>query len=238
MGDSYSRRYPRLALPALPRPDLAAALWRRQRPFALAALGPVLGVLLLLAGGLLAADQYASSKAEVRRAETGRYLAEFHEPPVADAWQRLSAAWQAEQDRQRRSCSGSAAPPAQRFEVAVRNYRDFVLDTVDDYRLAADIKTVHAFFVRLGTCIKVGSCDPAAAAAQLGPAVWQFRNQHYYYFALEGLAADFDRSALLIAPPAPGQTRRLKPQAQPAAGGACACRGSACASGGRSRRGS
>ncbi len=201
MGDSYSRRYPRLALPALPRLDVAA-LWRQQRPAVLAALGPVLGVLLLLAGGLFAVDQYAASKAELRRAETGRYLAEFREAPVADAWQRLSTAWQAEQDRQRRLLERVVAASGERFEVAVRNYRDFVLDTIKEHRLADDIATVHGFFLRLETCIKIGSCDPTAAAAQLGPAVWQFRNQHYYYFALEGLAPEVDRSALVIAPPA------------------------------------
>jgi hypothetical protein len=201
MGDSYSRRYPRLALPALPRLDLAA-LWRRQRPVVAAALGPVLGVLLLLAGGRFAVDQYADAKAEVQRAETGRYLAEFREAPVADAWRRLSTTWQAEQDRQRRLLARVVAASGERFDVAVRNYRDFVLDTIKEQRLAGDITTVHGFFLRLETCIRIGSCDPAAAAAQLGPAVWQFRNQHYYYFALEGLTAEVDRSALVIAPPA------------------------------------
>jgi hypothetical protein len=201
MGHSYDRRYPRLALPALPRLDVAG-FWRQQRPVLLAWLGPVLGVLLLLAGGLFAVDQYASYKAEVRRAETGRYLAEFREPPVAAAWQRLSAAWQAEQDRQRTLLERVRDASGTRFEVAVRNYRDFVIDTVADHRLAPDIRTVGAFFLRLGTCIKIGSCDPAAAAAQLGPAVWQFRNQHYYYLAAEGFAADFDRSVVVIAPPA------------------------------------
>jgi hypothetical protein len=201
MGDSYSRRYPRLALPALPRLELAG-FWRQRRAVLLPALGPLLGVLLLLAGGLFASDQYASFKAEVRRAETGRYLAEFREPPVADAWARLGAAWQSEQDRQRRLLERVAAASGERFEVAVRNYRDFVLDTVADHQLSKDIQTVQAFFVRLGVCIRIGSCDPAAAAAQLGPAVWQFRNQHYYYFAEEGLASEVDQSALQIAPPA------------------------------------
>ena len=199
MGDSYSRRYPRLALPALPRADLAG-FWRSRRAGPLAALRPTLAVLLVLAGGLLAVDQHARFKAEVRRAETGRYLAEFREAPVADAWARLAGAWQAEQGRQRALLARVRNASGERFEAAVRNYRDFVLDTVQDRRLAADIESVRGYFERLGLCIKIGSCDPAAAAAQLGPAVWQFRNQHYYYLMQEGLAADFDRSVVVIAP--------------------------------------
>lgn len=201
MGPSYSRRYPSLVWPALPQLGLGD-LWRRRRATLLAWLRPVLGVLLLLGGGLLAVDQYASYKAELRRAETGRYLAEFHEPPVADAWARLSAVWQAEWSRQRTLLARVRVASGERFEVAVRNYRDFVLDTIDERRLPDDIETVRAFFLRLATCIRIGSCDRSAAAAQLGPAVWQFRNQHYYYFRREGLVSDVDRSALLIAPPA------------------------------------
>ncbi len=200
MGDSYTRRDPRLALPALPRLDLAS-LWQHHRAVLLRWLGPVLAALLVLAGGLMAADQYAVYKAEVRRAETGRYLAEFREAPVADAWQRLSAAWQAEWGRQRALLERVATASGPRFDVAVRNYRAFVLDTIDHDRLADDVETVRAFFARLAGCIRMGSCDPAAAAAQLGPSVWQFRNQHYYYFRREGLVPEVDRSAFLIAPP-------------------------------------
>jgi hypothetical protein len=200
MGESYSRRYPRLVLPAPTGLELAA-LWRQHRAATLRALPPVLGVLLLLAGGVFAVDQYAAYKAEVRRAETGRYLAEFREPPVAGAWRRLSAAWQAEWGRQRALLERVASASGPDFEVAVRNYRDFVLDTIEENRLAGDMETVSAFFARLGGCIRMGVCDPAAAAAQLGPAVWQFRNQHYYYFVREGLISEVDRSAFLIAPP-------------------------------------
>jgi hypothetical protein len=199
MAESYSRRCSRPALPALRRPDVAG-FWRRRRAILLAALRPVLGVILLLAGGFWAVHQYAGYKAEVRRAETGRYLAEFREAPVADAWQRVSAAWQVEQKRQRILLMRVRGASGAQFEEALRNYRDFVLDTVADHRLSPDIRTVRNYFERLGLCIRIGSCDPAAAAAQLGPAVWRFRNQHYYYLAAEGLAADFDRSVVLIAP--------------------------------------
>jgi hypothetical protein len=60
---------------------------------------------------------------------------------------------------------------------------------------------MRAYFARVGLCIRIGNCDAAAAAAQLGPSVRQFRNQHYYYFRREGLVPDVDRSAFLIAPP-------------------------------------
>jgi hypothetical protein len=200
MGDSYTRRYPRLALPALPRLD-AAGFWRQHRAVVQRALGPVLGMLLLLGGGLLAVDQYAASRAEVRRGETGRYLAEFREAPVVDARRRLSAAWQAEWGRQRALLERAATASGPHLDLAVRNYKDFVLDTIDQGGLADDIETVRAFFARLATCIRMGSCDPAAAAAQLGPSVRQFRNQHYYYFKREGLVPEVDRSARLIAPP-------------------------------------
>jgi hypothetical protein len=200
MGQSHSRRYPRLALPALPRVD-AGLFWGQHRAILLNALGPVLGILLLLAGGLLALDQYAAYKAEVQRAETGRYLAEFREPPVADAWRRLNAAWQAEWGRQRALLERVATASGSGFDLAVRNYRDFVLDTIAQDRLAGDIETMRAYFARVGACIRIGSCDGAAATAQLGPSVWQFRNQNYYYFKREGLVPDVDRSAFLIAPP-------------------------------------
>jgi hypothetical protein len=201
MGESYSRRVPRLALPALPRVE-AALFWGQHRAVLLSALGPMLAILLLLAGGLLAIDQYAAYKAEVQRAETGRYLAEFREPPVADAWRRLNAAWQAEWGRQRALLERVATASGSGFDLAVRNYRDFVLDTIDQDRLAGDIETMRAYFARVGACIRIGSCDGAAATAQLGPSVWQFRNQNYYYFKREGLVPDVDRSAFLIAPPA------------------------------------
>jgi hypothetical protein len=200
MGESYSRRHPRLALPALPRLDFAG-FWRQHRALLQYLLGPVLGILLLLAGGLLALDQYGAYRAEVRRAETGRYLAEFREPPVADAWRRLNDSWQAEWGRQRALLERVASASGPRFDLAVRNYRDFVLETIDQDRLADDIETVRAYFARVGGCIRIGSCDPAAAAAQLGPSVWQFRNQHFYYFSREGLLPEVDRSAFLIAPP-------------------------------------
>ena len=86
---------------------------------------------------------------------------------------------------------------------AFRNYRDFVLETVEVQGLAGDIEIVYGFFSRLGICIRVGNCDPAVARAQLGPAAWRFRNLHYDYFELEGVAAEVDRIVSIIAPEEP-----------------------------------
>jgi hypothetical protein len=202
MWHSPTRRAPRLAPLPLPRLD-PVDLWRRHRAIALAQLGPVFGVLLLLCAALWAVGEYATYKGELRRAETSRYLAAFREPPVADAWGRLSAVWQTEQDRQRALLAKLAARSGIEFESALRNYQQFVLETVEERRLPPQIATVRQFFDRLAICIRVGNCDQTIAAAQLRPAVRQFRNQHYYYFQSEGAAAEFDQAVALITPDEP-----------------------------------
>ena len=184
--------------PALPRFEQIG--WPRHRAAALAQLWPVFGMLLLLCAMLWGIGQYAGYKADLRRAETGRFIAQFREPPVAAAWQRLSAAWQAEGERQDALLTRMAGLSGAALEGSLRNYRDFVLDTVEDYRLAPDIETVRSFFMRVGVCVRVGNCDPAVARAQLGPALWRFRDQQEHYFALEGLTAEVDRMVSLIAP--------------------------------------
>lgn len=180
--------------------------WPRPRTAILAQLLPVFGVLLLLCAALWAIGTYADYKADLRRAETGRYLAEFRAPPVADAWLRLNAVWQAGERRQnvllRRLTGVSGAALAE----GMRNYRQFVLDTVEEHGLAGDIATVQGFFSRFGVCIRVGNCDPTVARAQLGPAAWRFRNQLYDYFALEGVDDEVDRVVSRIAPHEPRPT--------------------------------
>ena len=202
MWHSPTRRSPRLAPLPVPRLD-PVALWRRHRVVALAQLGPVFGVLLLLCTALWAVGEYASYKGELRRAETHRYLAAFRQPPVADAWGRLSATWQAEQDRQSALLSRLAARSGTEFDAALRNYQQFVLQTVEERHLPPQIETVRQFFDRLGVCIRVGNCDQTVAAAQLRPALRQFRNQHYLYFESEGAAAELDRVVALITPDEP-----------------------------------
>jgi hypothetical protein len=206
MEQSHTSRLARWMSPPLPALDLIG--WPRLGAVALAQLWPVFGVLLLLCAMLWGIGEYAAYKVDLRRAETGRYLAQFREPPVAAAWQHLNAVWQAEEVRQNALLGRMAGLSGAALADALRNYRHFVLETVEERGLAGDIEIVHGFFSRLGVCIHVGNCDPAVARAQLGPAVWQFRNQHYDYFALEGVAAEIDRVVSLIAPeeprPAPG----------------------------------
>jgi hypothetical protein len=204
MEQLHTSRLARWAAPPLPALDLLD--WPRHGAAALAQLWPVFGVLLLLCAMLWGIGEYAAYKGDLRRAETGRYLAQFREPPVAAAWQRLNAVWQAEEPRQdallRRMTELSGAALAE----ALRDYRYLVIETVEEQGLAAEIEVVHGFFSRLGICIQVGSCDPAVARAQLGPAAWRFRNQLYDYFAREGVTDEVDRVVSMIAPQDPQPT--------------------------------
>jgi hypothetical protein len=153
-------------------------------------------------------DNLRTRLLDLRRAETGRYLAQFREPPVVDAWQRLSAAWEAVERRQTVLLERMAGLSGTELEAVARNYRHFVLDTDEEYRLGGDIEAVRGFVERLGVCIRVGNCDPSVAQAQLGPALWRFRNQHYDYFALEGMAVEVDRVVSMIAPQEPHRAPR------------------------------
>jgi hypothetical protein len=67
----------------------------------------------------------------------------------------------------------------------LRAYQRFVLEVVEEHRLQPEIETVLGFVKRLALCVRLGSCDRQTAATRLGDALRQFRNQHFYYFALE-----------------------------------------------------
>jgi hypothetical protein len=166
-------------------------------------LWPVFGILLLLCAMLWGIGEYVGYKGDLRRAETGRYLAQFREAPVADAWQRINAVWQAEEPRQNVLLRRMSRLSGGALADAYRNYRDFVIETVEAQDLAGEIEIVYGFFARLGICVRVGNCDPAVARAQLGPAAWRFRNLHYDYFALEGVTDEVDRTVSIIAPEEP-----------------------------------
>lgn len=202
MAQPQTRRLPRLAPLAWPRLDLMD-LWRRHRGSLRGRLGPACGILLLLCAVFWGVGEYASYKAALRQAETNRYLAEFRAPAVADAWQHLSAAWQAGQDRQSALLGRLAERSGSGFDAALRNYQQFVLETVEEHRLPPHLVTVWLFFERLAVCIRVGNCDREVAAAHLRPALRQFRNQHYYYLEAEGLADEFDRVVAQIVPDEP-----------------------------------
>ena len=135
-----------------------------------------------------------SYKAELRRAETNRYLAEFRAPAVADAWQRLSAVWQAERTGRARSWQRVAARSGSGFDAALRNYQQFVARDRRGASAGAAGRD-RAAVLRAPRRSASGSATAIRRSRRrsCGPAVRQFRNQHYYYFESEGLADEFDR---------------------------------------------
>lgn len=176
----YAQRDLRVFLPAAV-PTAVADLRHRWRERVLSRFGTLAAFLLLLCGGLWAHGEYVRHKSTLQEAETRRHIEQFAEGPVADAWQRLSAAWQAELDRQNALLARIASASAGERAAAVRDYRAFVLETVAAHGLEADIDTVLRFFNRLALCIRMQSCDRSVAAAWFGDLPWRFRNQHFFY---------------------------------------------------------
>lgn len=182
-------------------PKLApAAWWRRYRALLLPQIILVFGVLALLCGALWTVGEYADQRAELRLAETDRYLDQFRSGPVGAAWARLRAAWQAEQDRQDALLARIPALGGSERMQTLRDHRMFVLETIEEYGLQDEIEEVNRFLARLATCVRVNNCDPDVAAAQLGPALWAFRDQHRYYFQYEYSGHDVDEHIATIAP--------------------------------------
>jgi hypothetical protein len=181
--------------------------WRRHRGVVLPQLGLVFGVLLLLCGALWAVGQHADHQAEVRVGETNRFLDEFASGPVATAWQRLRAAWEAERARQDALLARIPSLAGSELHRTLRDHQQFVLETVEEYRLDRDIEVVHHYLRRLATCVRVGVCDRHAVAAQLGPALQNFRDQHRYYFDFEHSGVNLDRDLETIVPPPLGPAR-------------------------------
>jgi hypothetical protein len=174
--------------------------WRHHQQILLDHFGVVAGVLLLFCAMIWAAGEHARQQAGLRLAETNRHVAAFHAPPVGDAWRHLTVVWHAQRDRQstllRRIAPLSGAP----LQAELGNYRAFVIDTVEEHALAADIATVVGFYRQLATCIRIGSCDATLAAGRFGSAAWSFRNQHYYYLQEEYEVDEIDRVIDAIAP--------------------------------------
>ena len=174
--------------------------WRRCRELGVAQLGSVFGVLLVLCGALWALGEYTSYKAQLRAAETGRYVSAFAAGPVADAWHRLSLAWQTEQERQDVLLARLALSPTVAEAELLQNYRLFVLETIADHRLAEDVETVSLFYRRLALCIRTGSCERSFVLGRLGEQGWRFRNQHYYYLEESEAIDAIDRDLVSIVP--------------------------------------
>jgi hypothetical protein len=195
-------------LGAVVRPDLTP--WRRRLGTVLLAdVAPVAAGLALLLLGTWAIDRHAGQQTELRAAETARYLARFDAPPVRDAWQRLHDAWQRESPRQEVLLGRLAGLAGGDYRSVLHDYQQFVLETVEEHGLAPQVRTVFGFFRQLAVCVRVGNCDRDVVARRLGGPVWQFRNQHYYYFEAEASVLELDRQAEVIAPRDSGGSRAL-----------------------------
>jgi hypothetical protein len=185
---------------ATPPRVLPALWWRRHRAVLLPQITLVLGVLALVCGALVAVDQYAHKRAELRVAETNRFLDEFRSDHVGDAAARVGAAWQAEAARQDLLLARLASAAGNDLAGQRRNHQLFVLETIEEYGLQPDIEVVRQFVIRLATCVRAGLCDRDVAAAQLGPTLWAFRDQHWHYFRFEYSGVDLDRYLEAIVP--------------------------------------
>lgn len=177
-----------------------ATWWRGHRAVLAPQVILVLVVLALLGGAFLAVDQYSRQRIELRLAETSRFLDEFRSGRVGQAAARVRAAWQAEATRQEALLARLAVAPDGDLARQRRNHQLFVLETIQEYDLAPEIEVLRRFTAGLAACVRVGSCDRVVAAAQLGPALWAFRDQHWPYFQFEYSGIDLDRHLETIAP--------------------------------------
>ena len=190
----------RMAVPKL----APGGWWRRGRARLAPRISALVGVLALLCGGLWTVGEYADHRAELRLAETSRFLDQFRSGPVAEAWGRLRTAWRAEQARQDALLARIPSLAGDELARARHDHQLLVLETIQEYHLQDDIEVVHQFLTRLAVCVRMGSCDAAVAAAQLGPALWTFRDQHRHYFDFEYSGVDLDDALATIAPRSTG----------------------------------
>ena len=174
--------------------------WQHHPQMLLDDFGLVAGVLLLICAMLWAVGENSRQKADLRMAETNRYIAAFQGPPVADAWRRLRDVWHAQQGRQSALLRRIAKLSGAALQAELHNYRAFVIDVVVEHRLPRDINTMIRFYRRLASCIRIGSCDADLAAGLFGRNAWSFRNQHYYYLQDEYQVDEIDRVIEVIAP--------------------------------------
>ena len=181
-------------------PTAALGDSRRARGTLLPLLSALVGVLALLCAGLWTVGEYGEHRAELRLAETSRFLDQFRSGPVAAAWARLRGAWRTEQGRQDALLARISALAGRDRARAVHEHQMFVLETIEEYGLQDEIEVVRQFVSRLAACVHMGSCDADVAAAQLGPALWTFRDQHRYYFEFEYSGVDLDPEVETIAP--------------------------------------
>jgi hypothetical protein len=115
----------------------------------------VIALLLVLCACLWAVAEYAEQKAEIRRAETDRYIQAFEAGPVADAWEKLHRTWD--------------VPGARTYGLRAE-------------ALEADLETeiglVLGYFRGFAFCVRAGNCDADRARMYLGDRPLRFREQH------------------------------------------------------------
>ncbi|HET6521315.1 MAG TPA: hypothetical protein VFG47_16070 [Geminicoccaceae bacterium] len=191
-----------LSLSTAPPPALPRLPWRRFRRAAAKLALPAVVAAALAAGawtgyGFL---ELSHSLKERRAAATTALLRQYAEPPVADAWARLSGAWRAHQrelepllERVR-----DASGPELEARVLDWNYR--VDRIIAEEGLAGDIQTVLRFYQQVAFCVSVGHCDPETTRAFFGRDPWVFRNQHFPYLQAEFPDEDLDRYFEHLAP--------------------------------------
>lgn len=179
---SIAQRHRRELVFADPRPAIAN-LWHRHHAATSARLGPVMGLLLLLLVVLWAIGEHGQRRAFLQHVETQRYIEQFTEGPVAEARERLESA---RPEGETTRMAPAASVPSD--------------DVMRDLRLAEDVETVLQFYRRLALCIRMGSCDPAAAAGWFADLPWRFHDRHQRY--LDAAYPDEDLDALFstIAP--------------------------------------
>jgi hypothetical protein len=183
------------------RPKIGPVLWwQRRRAILLPQVVLVLGVLALVGGALLAVGQYTRQRADLRIAETHRVLDQFRSGPVAEAWGRVDSAWRAEGARQEALLAQLASSNGSDRLRVQRDHALFVLETIEEYHLQPDIEVLRQFAIRVATCVRVGSCDRHTVAAQVGPALWAFHDQHRQYFQFEYSGMDLEPYLETIAP--------------------------------------
>ena len=185
---------------APPRRISPARWWSRHRAVLLPQIALVLGILAPLCGALWAVGMYTNHKAELRLEETARFLDQFRAGPVADAFARVRGVWLIEDARQQALLAGLATTDGGDAARVRRDHQLLVLETIEEYGLQPDIEVVRQFTERLATCVRAGICDRDVAAAQLGPALWAFRDQHLPYFQFEHVGVDLDPYLATIAP--------------------------------------
>lgn len=137
----------------------------------------VIGLLFVLCGCLWAIAEYAEQKAEIRRAETDRYIQAFEAGPVADAWAKLRGTWDA-------------------LDARAYGFHAGVLEP----ELEAEIGIVLGYFRGFALCVRAGNCDLERARVFLGDRPLRFHDQHQEHLKAHFPAVPFARDLQTLMP--------------------------------------